>query len=133
MSSSISRKDQERTKLIQEKCQTLLTQMLRDEDNKYCVDCDAKGKKLLGNMTISKKKIIFSHTLLPLSPRDKGWDLNIVPKKIDDNKWRAAKIIDQLTDYLDKIHTSTVESFIKLFCIVFIVNFSSSTCSSGVW
>jgi len=34
----------QRTKLIQEKCQTLLTQMLRDEDNKYCVDCDAKGR-----------------------------------------------------------------------------------------
>ncbi|XP_061400009.1 stromal membrane-associated protein 1 [Musca vetustissima] len=44
-SSTSSRKDQERTKLIQEKCQTLLTQMLRDEDNKYCVDCDAKGPR----------------------------------------------------------------------------------------
>lgn len=44
-SSSSSRKETERTKLIQEKCQTLLTQMLRDEDNKYCVDCDAKGPR----------------------------------------------------------------------------------------
>lgn len=43
--SSTSRKESERTKLIQEKCQTLLTQMLRDEDNKYCVDCDAKGPR----------------------------------------------------------------------------------------
>ncbi|XP_055372338.1 stromal membrane-associated protein 1 [Condylostylus longicornis] len=40
-----SRKESERTKLIQEKCQNLLTQMLRDEDNKYCVDCDAKGPR----------------------------------------------------------------------------------------
>lgn len=40
-----SRKETERTKYIQEKCQTLLTQMLRDEDNKYCVDCDAKGPR----------------------------------------------------------------------------------------
>ncbi|XP_037950238.1 stromal membrane-associated protein 2 [Teleopsis dalmanni] len=45
MSSTSSRKETERTKLIQEKCQTLLTQMLRDEDNKYCVDCDAKGPR----------------------------------------------------------------------------------------
>lgn len=44
-SSTTSRKETERTKLIQEKCQTLLTQMLRDEDNKYCVDCDAKGPR----------------------------------------------------------------------------------------
>lgn len=40
-----ARKETERAKLIQEKCQTLLTQMLRDEDNKYCVDCDAKGPR----------------------------------------------------------------------------------------
>lgn len=38
-----TRHEKERAKQIQEKCQNLLTQMLRDEDNKYCVDCDAKG------------------------------------------------------------------------------------------
>lgn len=38
-----SRLEKERSKQIQEKCQNLLIQMLRDEDNKYCVDCDAKG------------------------------------------------------------------------------------------
>uniref|UniRef100_A0A1B0DA60 Uncharacterized protein n=1 Tax=Phlebotomus papatasi TaxID=29031 RepID=A0A1B0DA60_PHLPP len=40
-----SKKESERTKFVQEKCQNLLTQMLRDEDNKYCVDCDAKGPR----------------------------------------------------------------------------------------
>ncbi|XP_069678454.1 stromal membrane-associated protein 1-like isoform X2 [Periplaneta americana] len=37
--------EKDRQKQIQEKCQTLLAQMLRDEDNKYCVDCDAKGPR----------------------------------------------------------------------------------------
>jgi hypothetical protein len=41
-----SRHEKERAKQIQEKCQNLLTQMLRDEDNKYCVDCDAKGSSV---------------------------------------------------------------------------------------
>ncbi|XP_016840760.1 stromal membrane-associated protein 1 isoform X3 [Nasonia vitripennis] len=41
----MSRLEKERVKQIQDKCQTLLTQMLRDEDNKYCVDCDAKGPR----------------------------------------------------------------------------------------
>ncbi|XP_063975325.1 stromal membrane-associated protein 1 isoform X2 [Diachasmimorpha longicaudata] len=40
-----SRFEKERVKQIQDKCQDLLTQMLRDEDNKYCVDCDAKGPR----------------------------------------------------------------------------------------
>ena len=43
MSSPVSRTEKEKQKLIQEKCQTILASMLRDEDNKYCVDCDAKG------------------------------------------------------------------------------------------
>lgn len=40
-----TRMEKERAKQIQDKCQNLLNQMLRDEDNKYCVDCDAKGPR----------------------------------------------------------------------------------------
>ena len=36
--------EREKSKM-QEKYQTILSQMLKDEDNKYCVDCDAKSKE----------------------------------------------------------------------------------------
>lgn len=42
-----SKAEKDRQKQIQDKCQALLTQMLRDEDNKYCVDCDAKGEQII--------------------------------------------------------------------------------------
>ncbi|XKL59477.1 hypothetical protein PGB90_000493 [Kerria lacca] len=40
-----SRAEKERMKQIQDKCQRLLNEMLKDDDNKYCVDCDAKGPR----------------------------------------------------------------------------------------
>lgn len=40
-----SKAEKDRQKAIQDKCQLLLNEMLRDEDNKYCVDCDAKGPR----------------------------------------------------------------------------------------
>ena len=43
MASRKSKSEAEREKVIQNRLQELLTRMLQDEDNKYCVDCDAKG------------------------------------------------------------------------------------------
>jgi len=40
-----SKLDQNREKVIQDRLQLLLTKMLQDEDNKYCVDCDSKGPR----------------------------------------------------------------------------------------
>ncbi|KAG8195458.1 hypothetical protein JTE90_002630 [Oedothorax gibbosus] len=40
-----SKADNEKQKLIQDKCQIILGNLLREEDNKYCVDCDAKGPR----------------------------------------------------------------------------------------
>lgn len=39
-----SKSDKDKQKQIQDKCLALLNEMLRDEDNKYCVDCDSKGE-----------------------------------------------------------------------------------------
>jgi len=43
--SKSSKVDRNREKVIQDRLQLLLTRMLQDEDNKYCVDCDAKGPR----------------------------------------------------------------------------------------
>jgi len=45
MASRKSKSEVEREKVIQSRLQELLTRMLQDEDNKYCVDCDAKGPR----------------------------------------------------------------------------------------
>ena len=38
-----TRSERDRQKSLQDKYQMILSQLLKDEDNKYCVDCDAKG------------------------------------------------------------------------------------------
>lgn len=40
-----SKADREKQKLIADRCQSLIEVLLKDEDNKYCVDCDAKGPR----------------------------------------------------------------------------------------
>lgn len=40
-----SKADRERQKLITDKCQSLIEVLLKEDDNKYCVDCDAKGPR----------------------------------------------------------------------------------------
>ena len=51
--SRTSKIDRNREKVIQDRLQLLLTRMLQDEDNKYCVDCDAKGT-LAGQYILSQ-------------------------------------------------------------------------------
>jgi len=38
--------EQDKQKAVQEKHQAILCELLRLDDNKYCVDCDAKGECL---------------------------------------------------------------------------------------
>ena len=44
-----SKLDKDKQKALQEKYQGILCALLRDEDNKYCVDCDAKGVYIILN------------------------------------------------------------------------------------
>ncbi|KAJ8969889.1 hypothetical protein NQ314_001538 [Rhamnusium bicolor] len=37
--------EKDKVKQLQDKCQSVLNNLLRDEDNKYCVDCDSKGPR----------------------------------------------------------------------------------------
>ncbi|ERL93659.1 hypothetical protein D910_10947, partial [Dendroctonus ponderosae] len=37
--------EKDKVKQLQDKCQSVLNALLRDEDNKYCVDCDSKGPR----------------------------------------------------------------------------------------
>ena len=37
-------REKEKSQKLHEKHQTILADMLREEDNKYCADCLAKGK-----------------------------------------------------------------------------------------
>lgn len=45
MSGRQSKIEKEREKVTQDRAQVVLTGMLKDEDNKYCVDCDNKGPR----------------------------------------------------------------------------------------
>merc|ERR1712168_79416 len=40
-----TRSERDKNKSIQDKHQLIISQLLQDEDNKYCVDCDAKGPR----------------------------------------------------------------------------------------
>jgi hypothetical protein len=38
-----SKSEKEKDPQVQDRLQILLTRMLNEDDNKYCVDCDSKG------------------------------------------------------------------------------------------
>lgn len=40
-----SKTEKDKAKQLQDKCMSVLNTLLRDEDNKYCVDCDSKGPR----------------------------------------------------------------------------------------
>ena len=45
---SLTKLERDKQKLIHDKCQMILAELLRTEDNKYCVDCDSKGMSHMG-------------------------------------------------------------------------------------
>ena len=43
--------EKDKQKSMQEKYQAILSELIKQEENKYCVDCDAKGNAI---MTVNK-------------------------------------------------------------------------------
>lgn len=69
-----SKSEKDRAKQIQDRCQNILIQMLKDEDNKYCVDCDAKGKFI---HSFFIRKIRYSFAILVKRVTNKAYKLHI--------------------------------------------------------
>lgn len=53
-----SKTEKDKTKQLQDKCQSVLNTLLRDEDNKYCVDCDSKGGYSVTLDLLSLEKVV---------------------------------------------------------------------------
>lgn len=41
----VNKSDKDKNAAFQERFHAILDDLLKEEDNKYCVDCDAKGSK----------------------------------------------------------------------------------------
>ena len=52
-----SKYEKDKQKSLHEKHQSILSALLRDEDNKYCVDCDAKGLLYLVNFVTTSSMV----------------------------------------------------------------------------
>ncbi len=59
-----TRSEREKAQKLNEQHQAILSKMLREEDNKYCADCEAKG----ATFTLSKN-VIFYNTKSTFSPK----------------------------------------------------------------
>lgn len=51
-----TRSEREKAQKLNEQHQAILSKMLREEDNKYCADCEAKG----ATFTLSKNSRFYS-------------------------------------------------------------------------
>lgn len=51
-----TRSEREKAQKLNEQHQAILSKMLREEDNKYCADCEAKG----ATFTLSKNSHFYS-------------------------------------------------------------------------
>lgn len=66
-----ARSEREKSKM-QEKYQTILSQMLREEDNRLCVDCDARSKIKRRRKALDELK-----RAICLGPRWASWNIGV--------------------------------------------------------
>lgn len=67
--------EKDKAKQLQDKCQSVLNNLLRDEDNKYCVDCDSKGERLFFLLVVLRATL--TRCGLFLGPRWASWNLGV--------------------------------------------------------
>ncbi|KAJ3610053.1 hypothetical protein NHX12_022147 [Muraenolepis orangiensis] len=69
-----TRSEREKAQKLNEQHQVILSKMLREEENKYCADCEAKGRKLDDVPLAGTRGTCAS---LMFSPRWSSWNLGV--------------------------------------------------------
>ena len=72
-----TRSERDRQKALQDRHQMILSALLKDEDNKYCVDCDAKGEATVFHSESSYSDHVLYNFRLVSGPRWASWNLGI--------------------------------------------------------
>ena len=76
-----TRSERDKQKVLQDRHQMILSALLKDEDNKYCVDCDAKGltkpssRKIFQTLACIYAQLCLISSII--GPRWASWNLGI--------------------------------------------------------
>ncbi|CAG00369.1 unnamed protein product, partial [Tetraodon nigroviridis] len=68
-----TRSEREKAQKLNEQHQAILSKLLREDDNKYCADCQAKGSVAIGHLSELQSQL----QLERLGPRWASWNLGV--------------------------------------------------------